>query len=179
MLLWLLAAALLGCRASSATGCWDTPLLAATRISGAAAHRPDPGVSASTAAECKHACCAADLCVAWTFDSDMRSGCSMFTERGILAKTGAGVVSAYRAMSVPPDSSWPPNSWDRIPQYRHSSNASGMFSAYTLANITAGNPLIAIDWEANYTATRAHHSDQNVMEQARAVRTQAISGNFA
>lgn len=151
--------------------CFDTPLLEATIITAAEPHIPDPWVPSATAAECQQACCGADLCVAWTFGDDE---CSLYTERGVLGRAPPGpggappFVTAYRAMSVPPDASWPA-SWDTIPMYTHSSNASGLYSPTALANLTAGFPVIGLDWEVGFYPTMAHHLRQQTTAQARAI----------
>jgi hypothetical protein len=150
--------------------CWDTPLLEATVITAADAHSPDPWVPSATAAECQQACCATELCVAWSFGGE----CSLYTERGVLGRVapqpGAAtpVVTAYRAMSVPPDASWPA-SWDTIPMFTHSSNASGLYSPTALANLTAEFPVIGLDWEVGFYPTFAHHLRQETTAQARAI----------
>lgn len=147
--------------------CWETPLLAATQITAAKA-MPPPIPAATTAAACKTACCAADKCVAWTFGDS----CELFLERGVLAEAASATTSsAYRAFSVPPASDWE-WSWDTVPLYSHSSNASGLYSPAVLANLTQGvygKGIAALDWEVNYTATKSHHLRQSTTAQARAI----------
>ena len=157
-----LAMAMAVATSALATGddsCWETALLAATSLSGATA-LPPPGsaVPTATVPECRAACCAAELCVAWSLDSLERPGdqCSLFATRGVLARANrSSLVSSYRAMSVPPDASWS-WSWDTVPLYSHSCNTSGAYNSGAVANLTSkrwGMGLITLDWEVNYTAT--------------------------
>ena len=149
--------------------CWDTPLLNATTFSGVEAHVPDPAAGpANTLGECQSACCGSELCVGWTFDAAAAIACSLYTERGVLARAAPGAVSAYRAMSVPPDGSWA-WSWDTVPMFTHSSNASGLYSVAALDNLSKGYPVVGLDWEVNYTATHSHQLRQSTVAQAQAI----------
>jgi hypothetical protein len=163
-----LVLAVLAESAQATISCWDTPLLNDTVITTAEPHSPDPWVPSTTAAECKLACCGADLCVAWSFGA-RNGGCTLYTERGVLGRApGSHIVTAFRAMSVPPDQSWP-FSWDTVPMFTHSSNASGLYSPTALTNLTASFPVVGLDWEVNFTASRSHHLRQNTVAQAQAI----------
>jgi hypothetical protein len=155
--------------------CWETTVLAATSISGATDLPPlKPAVPSTTVAQCRRACCAAELCVAWSLDTLKRRDlqCSLFASRGVLARANrSSIVSSYRAMSVPLEASWS-WSWDKIPLYSHSSNTSGAYNSRAVANLTSkrwGMGLITLDWEQNYTQTSAHHLRQSTVSQARAI----------
>jgi hypothetical protein len=67
---------------------------------GAALHAPpDPVEPIRNASQCKTACCAQDLCVAWTFGSNLVGavgGCGLYTERGILAEAAPGSGDVVR-----------------------------------------------------------------------------------
>jgi len=167
-----------GSTSASATGdasCWETALLAAASLSGATAlPPPGPAVPTAMVPECRAACCAVELCVAWSLDSLERPGaqCSLFATRGILARANrSSLVSSCRAMSVPPDASWS-WSWDTVPLYSYSSNTSGEYNSGAVANPTSkrwGMGLITLDWEVNYTATAAHHLRRSTVTQAQAI----------
>lgn len=167
---------LLACAvAAASTGslCSETQVLQATRITGAKKTSSSASTAARTLIACRVACCAADECVAWTFDSTAMGGgsCALFAERGVLAEAAANISSSYRPFSVSPSSQWE-WSWDTVPLYSHSSNASGLYSRAALANLTSGvygRGVHALDWEVNYTATRSHHLRQCTTEQARAI----------
>ena len=97
-------------------------------------------VAASSVAECRRACCnqatasreaksSAGTCVGWTFTAARgatEAVCTVHGSRGVLA-VAFGATTSFRAMSVPPSQDFP-FSWDHIPIYTHTSNASGLFN---------------------------------------------------
>jgi hypothetical protein len=72
-------------------------------------------------------------------------------------------------MSVPA-AGWPEADFAFVPRFTYTSNASGLFSETALANLTSGHyPVVSLDWEVNYTATKAHHLRRSTIAQARAI----------
>ena len=139
-------------RAEGATNggelCADTPLLAGARLLGAHPLPVQQAHTTTTAVACKQSCCDAHLCVAWTFTA-ASGDCSLYQTRGRPVDAGdPAVTSALRAMSVPP-SGWPQSSWDAIPLFTYTSNASGLLSDTALANLSAHDryPVTSLDWE--------------------------------
>ena len=149
---WLAAAAAAAGQPTGATDggelCADTPLLAGARLLGAHPLPVQQAHTTTTAVACKQSCCDAHLCVAWAFTAT-GGDCSLYRTRGRPVDAGdPAVTSALRAMSVPPNG-WPQSSWDAIPLFTYTSNASGLLSDTALANLSAHDryPVTSLDWE--------------------------------